>query len=194
MRSDQHVQSGPQVGHDGVVPVRQDACDHVLQTFGTRQDVGRQEPVAPVLGGVLGVVCSDGRRGNVVGATPEMGLLVAVPFGRRLLVETLQRAVVTLVQPPVTPHRQPRLAERGQRQVGRLHGPGQQRRVARVEPQAGGGERGPGSRCLPIALRRERDVVPAGEEVLLVPGALAVAEQYERAGHGGDVTRATVRE
>ena len=71
----------------------------------------------------------------------------------RLLVETLQRAVVTLVQPPVTPHRQPRLAERGQRQMGRLHRARQQRRVARVEPQAGGGERGPGGRSFVLPLR-----------------------------------------
>ena len=64
-----------------------------------------------------------------------MRLFRTVQLRRRLLVEPLQGAVVTLVQPPVPLHRQPHLVHLRQRQVMSRHGPGLHRRVRDVEPQ-----------------------------------------------------------
>ena len=59
-------QPGPQLGDDRVVPVREDPGDHVGQALGGREDVGRQQAVAPVVAGVLGAVEVDRGRGHVV--------------------------------------------------------------------------------------------------------------------------------
>ena len=62
-----------------------------------------------------------------------------------------------------------------------------------VEPQAGIGHRPARRSTLGHALLVERHVVPAGEQVELVPRAFAVAEDDESAGHrpmvGGDNPR-----
>ena len=67
--------------------------------------------------------------------------------------------------------------------MGSDHGPRQYRGVADVETQARIEHRSTGRGTLCQAFFIERYVVPAGEEVELVPRAFAVAEDDERSGH-----------
>jgi hypothetical protein len=105
---------------------------------------------------------------------------------RLLLVEALERAVVPLVQPPVTPDRQPRPVGGVEGELGGADRPGQQRRVdhPEVDPRLLGQEPAGGG-GLPLALLGEGDVGPPGEEVQLVPGGLSMAEE-DQVGHGGE--------
>ena len=104
----------------------QHAGHHVGQALRRRQHVGGEQAVAGVVDRVLGAVEPDRRRGHVVAAAPDLGLLGTVLLGGRLLVEALQGAVVPLVEPPVPLHREPHLTQRLQREVGRDHRPRQQ--------------------------------------------------------------------
>ena len=104
--------------------------------------------------------------------------------GRRLLVQALEGPVVALVEPPVAPDRQPEAVHLLQGQVGRPDRPGLDRCVENVHVQSGlGGHEATGRPGLVLAPPGEVHVDPAGEQVLLVPGALAVAEQDQGA-HG----------
>ena len=100
-----------------------------------------------------------------------------------------------LVQAPVPAHREPAASGGGQGQLGRADGPGQDRGVqdAQVQGMLGVGRPPrPGARPpapgLGLAGRGQVDVDPAGEQVLGVPGRLAVAERTRssrsRRGHG----------
>lgn len=102
MRGDQHVETGEKLRRDDVVPIWQHPRNNVLQALRTGQHVGWQEPVARIMDRVLRTRNVDGRRRYVVAASPHMRLLGTVLFSGCLLVETLQRAVVTFVQSPMT--------------------------------------------------------------------------------------------
>src|SRR5215467_2899475 len=134
------------------------------------------------------MIIGQGRRRDVVGPAPHHELLVAELLPCLRLVLTLQRAVVALVQPPRPGHRQPEQASLLQRQIGRLDGAGQHRRVhdLRGEPvvaeQLAAGDRLPGTGA------GEPDVHPAGEQALRVPLAFAVPEQHQ-CGHGRELIR-----
>src|SRR5690606_14425710 len=128
--------------------------------------------------GVL-VVVGDGRRGRVVGAPPEHELLVAELLAGLGLVLALERAVVALVEPPGALDRQPEQAGLAQREVGGLDGPGQQTGVDDVGVQARLDEELPAPPGLFLALGREADVNPAGEQALRVPVAFAMPQQHQ---------------
>src|SRR5205085_1657244 len=107
-------------------------------------------------------------------------------LGQRLgLVEALQRAVVALVQPPVAIRRDPQPVSDLEGEVGGADGPALERGVDDVDVELRVPEELPAAAGLLLAEGREVHVVPAGEEVQLVPGALAVAEEDERR-HGAD--------
>src|SRR5262245_50434034 len=83
-------------------------------------------------------------RRHLVGATPEMRLLLPVLLGGLPLVQALQRAVVALVEAPVPLHRQPRLAELVESEIGRVDGANEDRGVADVEEETGLAQGDPG--------------------------------------------------
>ena len=84
------------------VPVGQHARQRVLERFGGRQlgdvDVG----VARIEARMARIVERERRRRNVVAAAPDLHLRLAVLLDRLRLVESLQRAVVALVEPPAS--------------------------------------------------------------------------------------------
>ena len=103
---------------------------------------------------------------------------------RLLLVLALERAVVALVEPPRPAHRDPVPVGRVEGEVrgvdraplhGGVHDVGEQPGLTHQLAAALG---------LGAALLGQVDVDPAGEEVLGVPVALAVAEQDQGVGHG----------
>ncbi len=130
---------------------------------------------------------------GVVGAAPEHELLLAELLHRLLLVLALQVAVVALVEPPVAPHRDPVAVGGVEREVGRRDRAAQHRGVHDVGEQPRVGEHPPAGDGLAAAPVGEVHVDPAGEEVLGVPDALAVAEQDEVEVMRGSLVRAPGR-
>ena len=183
MGGDEHVHVGLQLRHDLGVPIRKDTGHDIFQAFGRGKGGTVDEPVARVIDGVLGARGLDGRRWDVEAASPEVRLLIAVSCGSRLLVETLQCAVVPFVQAPVTLQRQPHLPHFAEREVTGHHCAREDTGVGKVEAQAFVTHHGTRGRRLALTLRGQLDVVPTGEEVEFVPGALAVSEQDQDAGH-----------
>src|SRR5207302_4603766 len=104
---------------------------------------------------------------------------LAVPPRRLGLVQALERAVHALVEAPAVLHRNPHLVELVERDPESLDGPLEQRGVGDLETEARLLEQLPRLVRLGLAGGAERDVDPAGETVLLVPGALAMAQEHE---------------
>ena len=181
-----------QVGHDGRLPVGNGAGDDILQALGTGDVGGIEVPIAGISADVVGVVGGQRGRRGVVAAAPEHELLLTELLLDLGLVLALQVAVVPFVQPPVTADGQPTAAGGRQGELRGADGPGQDRRVQ--DPQVeivGRGQQvaaGPG---LDLAGGAQVDVDPPSEQVLRVPGGLAVAQQdqVEHASIVGGSTR-----
>jgi len=138
------------------------------------RSAGFRVPVAGIVRRVPLVV--DGQRGrrDVEAAPPDLGLRLAVFRGGFRLVQSLQRAIAALVQPPAFRHRNPQLIERVQRNPQRLDRALQHGREGDVEHVAAFLQQTSSFARFLAAPIREIYVVPTGEPVLLVPGTLAV--------------------
>ena len=124
-----------------------------------------------------------GRR-DVVGAPPDVHLLFAPALARVVLVEADEVAIVALVERLVGQHRNVALAHLFHNEIERARRPLERRRERNVERDAQRLELAAGGARFGNALRRKVDVAPAGEQVLEVPLALAVAHEHEKAvGH-----------
>ena len=139
------------------------------------------------------VVVGQRRWRGVEGAAPEHELLLAVLLQRLLLVLALEGAVVALVEAPGAAHRDPVPVGGVEGQRGRGDRSPLQRGVHDVGQQAGLDEQLAAADRLGAALVGQVDVDPAGEEVLGVPLALAVAEQDQGVGHSTAPAVAQVR-
>ncbi|OPX67323.1 MAG: hypothetical protein A4E30_00041 [Methanomassiliicoccales archaeon PtaB.Bin215] len=126
-----------------------------------------------------GVVQLQGRWTYVIRPAPEQHLLLAVLLGHLRLVEPLQRAVMLLVQPPGFPYGQPAQVHVLQHYVQGLDGPLEDGREGQIELESRILQQPGGLVRLRHALLRQTDIGPSGEAVLLVPGALPVAKQYD---------------
>src|SRR5207253_2353196 len=139
--------------------------------------------VARVKARVARIVARKRRRRNVVAAAPDLHLILTVAGGGLGLVEPLQRSVVTLVQPPGALDRDPHaihLIEHDPERADRAlqhRGEGDVRGDVRAEQLA--------ARLAGLGASgvREIHIGPAGEQVLQVPGALAVTDQDQSSGH-----------
>jgi len=96
---------------------------------------------------------------------------------------------VALVQAPVPPDRDPCLVHLGQGEVGGADGPYEHRGVDDIEGEALGRHEPPAGPGLLLAGDRQVAVVPPGEEVGLVPLALAVPQEDEAHRHGREDSR-----
>src|SRR3990172_3106729 len=135
---------------------------------------GRKSGIAARVALVVG---RERRWRGRVAAAPDLHLLVAELLRGLGLVEALQRAVVTLVEPPAVADGNPHPVECVERDPERADRATQERRVGHVEVVAALLQQPPRGLGLLEPLRGEVDVRPAGEAVLEVPGALAVAQQ-----------------
>src|SRR5690606_756205 len=173
VRGDEHGLAGLEVRDDLALPVRQGALEHVLEALGAHHGgvgVARVRVLRELRAEL------DLRRRDVVRAAPEHELLLAELLERLLLVLALERAVVTLVEAPRPLHGDPVAVRRVEREVRRRDGAAQERGVHDVGRDAGLGEELTAALRLLGPLLRQGDVHPAGEQVLGVPFALAVAE------------------
>ena len=102
-------------------------------------------------------------------------------LGGLFFVETLQCAVVAFVEPPILHHAHRWLPKLCERPTVGFDCPRQQRGVHRVESQPCVAQRATSGIGFVFTPRAEGHVVPTSEQVQLVPGALAVAQQHQRA-------------
>ena len=137
MGGDEDIESGEQLRGDHVLPVREHPGDDVGEALAGRAAPRAAQPVAPIVDRMLGAGQVDGWRRHVEATPPQVGLLGAVALGGLLLVESLQGAVVALVEPPVALHRQPFETHLDEGQVVRGDGPYQYRGVRGIEAQTG---------------------------------------------------------
>src|SRR5262245_45231300 len=118
-------------------------------------------------------------RWRVIAATPDLHLFLAELGGGLGLIESLQPAVMPLVQAPRPMDGNPHHVEFVEGDPQRPDGAFEYRRVGDVELIFLGAHEPSSLAGLFAAFVAEIDVRPTGESVLLVPGALAVTKQYE---------------
>ena len=159
------------------MPVGEEPRDRVLEAFGQGKLGRAQPPVARVVAGRAGVGLLEGRRRHVVASPPDENLLVAILRRGLRLVQALQRPVVTLVEPPRMLDGDPHQVQLIQRDPERADRPLQDRRERDVEREPLGLEQLSGLLGLGLALVGQIDIGPAGEEVFLVPDALAMTQE-----------------
>src|SRR5262245_57352411 len=138
------------------------------------------------------VAWRERRRRNVVTAPPDLRLRLAVLRGGLGLVQSLQGAVVPLVQPPAPFDRNPELIQLVERDPTRANRALEDRCVGDVEDVAAVAQQLAGCQRFLAALLAQVDVSPAGEAVFLVPGAFAVAKQ-DKSIHGAGSWRFRVQ-
>ena len=128
---------------------------------------------------------------NIETAPPNHGLFCTMSKRGFLFVQTLQCAIVAFVQSPRTFNRdiEPHCSKC---QLIGLHCPAQQAGVGNVEGQPGFLHGHPCGACLANSLFGQFHVVPASEQIELIPRALAVAKKDKGAGHGLDGRRRRV--
>ena len=182
MSGDKDALTGLHLGLDVLLEVRPRAGDRVLQALGVgevlRGDVA--EHLEDV--GVARVVGLEGGWADVEGATPDLDLSLAVLGGRVSLVQTLEGAVVALVELPCLGDGEPVAVELVEDAVKRVDGALEKGRVAEVEVVASLLEGLATRVCLRASGVSEVDVRPTCEEVLEVPLGFAVTDDDK--GHG----------
>ena len=108
-----------------------------------------------------------------------------------LFVQTLQCAIVTLVQTPGSFNRNVEAHCRKSQLIG-VHCSAQQAGVGDVEGQPCCFHGHPGGFCLTHTLFGQLHVMPTCEQIELIPCALAMAKKNKGAGHGLDGRRSGV--
>ncbi|KAJ8525203.1 hypothetical protein ON010_g15912 [Phytophthora cinnamomi] len=180
VRGNDHLLAGLDGRHNRALPLGQHALGRELQGLGQGQQLLGHVLVLDVVARVVLAGRVEVRRRDVVAAAPLEHLLGAVLLHGGLLVQARERAVVALVEAPGLVHGDPHLVALLQHVPQRADGALEVRRVGHVEGVALLLEQLAGGGRLLVALLRELHVVPAREQVLLVPLALAVADQHQR--------------
>jgi len=104
VRDDEHIFAFKYLRADSIVPERYHTLHAISKTFCARQAIARDLGVARVIPGhSLIVFFEDGWR-DIVGAAPDLDLLLAVLGSSFALVEALQAAIVALIEAPVLVH------------------------------------------------------------------------------------------
>src|SRR5262245_53937567 len=179
MSCDQHALARADGRGDCLVPVRQEALDGVLEALGPRQLAVRQRGVAAIMTREALIAGFQGGRADVVTAPPDLHLGFAKLASRLRLVQPLKRSVMAFIEPPGAddgePHQVHRVEHDPQGSDGSLQDGGE----GEVEGEALLAAHLPSGSGLLPALLRQIHVGPAGEAVLAIPGALAVAQKDE---------------
>src|SRR5260370_4615685 len=163
---DEDARLAQQVGHDGVVPVREHPLDDVFQALRAGEQLVGQPGVSRIMGGMPLVGALQGGRPHVVAAPPDLHLFLPILLRGLLLVEPLEGAVVAFVEAPAATHGDPRALHLGEGQVGRLDRAHEQRRVDHGACEAGRLHQAPRLFRLYSPELAERDAMPSREQLL----------------------------
>jgi hypothetical protein len=116
----------------------------------------------------------------VVAPPPDQYLILTVLVDRLLLVQSLERSVMSFVELPSLRHRDPHPIRLLEHVPQRAYRSLLQRREGHVGEESGILNQLARLDDLLVSLGRQGDVDPTGEFVLEVPGRFAVTDQYER--------------
>lgn len=177
-----------QLGDHLIGPVGQNPRNDIFQTFARRKQALVEQSIAAIVRWMLRAVRVDRGWWDVETASPDLGLLRTMAFGRLFLVETLKRSVMPLVETPGASHRKPDLSHFGQSQMLGDDSTFENRRVRCVEEQTFVEHQASCGARFGAPFVRERNVVPAREQVGLVPRAFSVTQDDESPCHGMDDT------
>ena len=173
----QHLVVPVERSENAVLPIGYDTLHGILQRFGTRQHPGRHLAVTDIEPGIAGVVVGERVGCDIVTAAPQEHLFAAVLAGRLLFIEPLQDTVVLLVQLPALLHGNPVEVHHIECIIERLDGAFQIGGERHSETEAGLAHHAARPFGLFHPVFRQVHIGPARKPVLLVPNALAVAEQ-----------------
>src|SRR5215208_2745806 len=123
---------------------------------------------------MLWVVLRQRWRWSVIASAPDLHLCLAVLCGRLRLVQSLQRAIVTLIQAPGFVDGDPQHVHLVERNPQRANRALQDGRVGDVELKLLGAHEPAGLARFRAAVLSQVHVGPTGETVVLIPGALTV--------------------
>ena len=159
--------------------VRHGACDSILQALREREILRIHAGILYLACGIALVVGIQCRRGDVVGSPPLLDLILPVLLCCFSFIESLQRTVMAFVEPPGLDDWKPFAVHALQSDVQRVDSTLQIGCEADIEieslllqhPSRLYGLRPSGVGKVHVG--------PSGEEVLLVPDALPVTEEYE---------------
>ena len=179
MCGDDDAFAGADLRRNFHLPVRHHAYYRVFQAFRQWQFLRQQRGIAQIARRMTCIVHIERRRRHIVGAAPQVHLLIA-EFRRRLcLVQALQGAVVTLVQAPVLDDGYPAAVKFF---LGKPQGANrarQQRGIAQIEVQSGRLHQLSCLARVSNAFFSQVNVDPAGKSIFQIPRALAVSHQYQ---------------
>ena len=135
--------------------------------------------VARVERGMTRIARRERRRRRRVAALAGPDPVRAEAPDRLQVPEPLERAEMPLVQVPRLDDRNRRNPHRLERDAQRIDAAAQHRGEAQIRAKAFRAEQLTGAACLLLTAWGQRDVGPAGEPMVAIPGALAVPEKYE---------------
>ncbi|CCJ91687.1 hypothetical protein BN132_3615 [Cronobacter turicensis 564] len=179
MGGDNHALTAFQARQNGFIPVRDNAIDGQRQALGQRQLLLAQFCVTRIVARETLVIFGQRRRGHREAATPLFHLIVTVFFSGFSFVQTLQGAVVTLVQFPGFFNRQPGLIQPVQDVPQRVDGTFQHGGISKIKAVAFVFKQLACGFRFADAFFRQVNVVPTGKAVFVVPLAFAVTNQNQ---------------
>lgn len=177
MCGDEYALAGEHLGANLVFEIRSGAGDRILEALGIGQLIGRDVAVLLLGVGVALVARLERRRADVEGAAPDEHLLVAVLRRGIGLVETLQRAVVALVELPGFDDGQPLAIHLAEHDVEGVDRALEARSVADVKVETGFFEGSTACGGFFAARVGELNIGPAGEQVEFVPLGFSVTDK-----------------
>ncbi|CUN74125.1 Uncharacterised protein [Collinsella aerofaciens] len=177
MCGDEYALAGEHLGANLVFEIRPGAGNRIFEALGIGQLIGRDVAVLLLGVGVATVARLERRRAHVEGAAPDEHLLVAVLRRGIGLVETLQRAVVALVELPGFDDGQPFAIHLAEHDVEGVNCTLETRGVADVKVETGFFEGAAACGGFFTARVGELDIGPAGEQVEFVPLGFSVTDK-----------------
>ena len=178
MSSDKHAFSFHHQRLNLVFEVRNGTSDSVFKALAHGHILNRNVAISGVLASRVNVILFHLGRTNVETSAPDVHLLVAILLCCFLLVEARECSIVAFVQSPRLNYGQPFAFHHLKRNLLRVDGAFQVRRVAHIEVKSGLFHQFASAFCLCLSLFRQFHVYPTRKQVLLVPLAFAVANNH----------------
>ena len=177
MCGDEYALAGEHLGANLVFEIRPGAGDRILEALGIGQLIGCDVAVLLLGVGIACIVRLECRWAHVEGAAPDEHLFVAVLCRGIGLVETLQRAVVALVELPGFDDGQPLAIHLTEHDVEGVDRALEARSVADVKVETGFFEGLTACGGFFAARVGELNIGPTGEQVEFVPLGFSVTDK-----------------
>ena len=159
------------------MPEREKALDGIFEAFGERKLGFGNASIAWIVSRPALVGFFEWGWRNVVTAAPDEDLIVTELGCGFRFIETLEGAVMALVEAPIFFHWDPELIEFRENAPERIESAFKNGNVGNIETETFFFEEFAGGLGFGAAFVAEFDVVPTSEAVFFFPGAFAVADE-----------------